>query len=188
MAALSRTLILILVLWLSPLAWSRDANWATPFKLEGIPNLNLVAPNLYRSAQPTAAGFKLAENTLKLRAVLDLRNFHSDVDLIKGTLIQFNAVPMTPWSINKDDVILALKVINAAKAKGPVLVHCQHGADRTGVVIAMYRILYQGWTKQQALDEMENGGFNFHHIFSNIPKFIQNADIAAYKRALAITP
>lgn len=188
MAALIRSLVLIAVLLHSTMAWSRDSNWATPLTLEGVPNLHLVAPNLYRSAQPTAAGFNAAENKLKLRAVLDLRNFHSDVDLIKGTRIRLNAVPMTAWSIKTNDVILALKVINAAQAKGAVLVHCEHGADRTGVVLAMYRIVYQGWSKQQALDEMKNGGYNFHGIFSNIPKFIQNADVTAYKRALAIVP
>lgn len=52
----------------------------------------------------------------------------------------------------------------------------------------MYRILYQGWSKEQAIDELQNGGFGFHPIFMNIPNFIQNANIAAFKQALAITP
>jgi protein tyrosine/serine phosphatase len=186
-AAIVRFVFVIALLFPNT-AWSRDASWAVPLTLEGVPNLNRVAPNLYRSAQPTAEGFRAAENSLKLRAVLDLRSLHSDEDLIKGTQIRVNAVPMNAWSINTDDVIVALKVIKAAEAKGPVLVHCRHGADRTGVVIAMYRIVYQGWTKQQALDEMEHGGFNFHSVFANIPSFVQKADIAAYKRALAIQP
>ena len=63
--------------------------------------------------------------------------------------------------------------------------HCLHGADRTGVIIAIYRIIYQGWTKSQAIDEMENGGFNFHSIFFNIPAYINNADIPVIKAALA---
>jgi protein tyrosine/serine phosphatase len=95
---------------------------------------------------------------------------------------------MNAWHITNDEVISALKLIRAAQAKGPVLVHCQHGADRTGVVIAMYRIIYQGWSKQQALDEMENGGFNFHAIWTNIPDFVKNADIPTFKQALAIAP
>jgi protein tyrosine/serine phosphatase len=95
---------------------------------------------------------------------------------------------MNALSITRDGIISALKLIKSAEGRGPVLVHCKHGADRTGVVIAMYRILYQGWTKEQAVDEMENGGYNFHSIFINIPNFIKNANIADYKRALAISP
>jgi protein tyrosine/serine phosphatase len=167
---------------------ARDAKWARPITLDGVPNLNQVAPYLYRSAQPTAAGFKAAESKLKLQTVINLRNFHSDADLLKGTKIEQQLVPMNAWHITNDEVISALKLIKAAQAKGPVLLHCQHGADRTGVVVAMYRVIYQGWSKQQALDEMENGGFNFHAIFANIPDFVKNADIPAFKQALAIAP
>jgi protein tyrosine/serine phosphatase len=169
-------------------ALARNAKWARPITLDGVPNLNKVAPNLYRSAQPTAAGFKAAEDKLKLQTVISLRNFHSDADLLKGTKIDRQSVPMNAWYITKAEVISALKLIRAAQAKGPVLLHCQHGADRTGVVVAMYRILYQGWSKQQALDEMKNGGFNFHAILANIPDFVKNADIPTFKRALAIAP
>jgi protein tyrosine/serine phosphatase len=185
---ITRWAVLALLLLLPGWAFARDANWALPLTLEGVPNLNQVAPNLYRSAQPTAAGFQAAEKALKLQTVLDLRNFHSDVDLVSGTQIRVVALRMNAWHITQEEVISALKIIRDAQANGPVLVHCQHGADRTGVLIAMYRILYQGWNKAQALDEMEHGGFNFHSIFANIPDFVQNADLAAYKRALAINP
>jgi protein tyrosine/serine phosphatase len=169
-------------------SWARDARWAQPISLEGVPNLNQVGPNLYRSAQPTAAGFIAAEKKLKLRTVISLRGYHSDADLLKGTSIERASVPMSAWNITNDEIISALKQIKSAQAKGPVLLHCLHGADRTGVVVAMYRILYQGWSKEQALDEMKNGGFNFHSVWANIPTFVKNADIAAFKQALAIRP
>ena len=44
------------------MVFARDVKWAKPLKLDGMPNLNLVAPNLYRSAQPTAEGFKAARD------------------------------------------------------------------------------------------------------------------------------
>jgi protein tyrosine/serine phosphatase len=166
--------------------FARDARWAQPLVLEGVPNLNQVAPNLYRSAQPTAAGFKAAEDKLKLQTVISLRNFHSDADLVKGTKIELQSVPMNAWHVMNEEVISALKLIKAAQAKGPVLLHCQHGADRTGVVVAMYRIVYQGWSKEQALDEMENGGFHFHAILANIPDYVKNVDVEAIKRKLNV--
>ncbi len=169
-------------------AQARDANWAKPVAMDGLPNLNQVAPNLYRSAQPTAAGFVAAQSNLKVLTVINLRESQTDAALLKGVQIEEQSVPMNAMSIKDVDVIAALKLIKAGEAKGAVLVHCKHGADRTGVVMAMYRILYQDWTKQQAIDEMEHGGFNFHAVFFNIPIFVKNADIAAYKQALAISP
>jgi protein tyrosine/serine phosphatase len=181
---ISRRFFLVGVLSVPTLAFARDAKWAVPKVLDGVPNLNQVGPNLYRSAQPTAPGFEAAAKALNIKTVIDLRAFHSDVSLLKDTSIDFKAVHMNAWHITTDEVVAALKLIKAAEAKGPVLVHCQHGADRTGVVIAMYRIVNQGWTKEQALDEMENGGYNFHSIFANIPNFVKSADVAAYKLAI----
>ena len=88
-------------------------------------------------------------------------------------------------NITDDEIIAALKYINAHQADGPLLVHCLHGSDRTGVVIAMYRIINQGWSKQQAIDELENGGFGFHSIFFNIPAYVNDADISQLKAAIA---
>jgi protein tyrosine/serine phosphatase len=173
---------------LPAVVFARDAKWANPIKLDGMPNLNLVAPNLYRSAQPTAEGFEAAQEQLHLQTSLSLRETSNDADLLVGTQIDNQLVPMNAAHITDAKVIAALKIIRTAQAKGPVLVHCLHGADRTGVVIAMYRVLYQGWSKDEAIDELKNGGFNFHSIFFNIPHFIQNADIAQFKQALAITP
>lgn len=170
------------------MVFARDVKWAKPLKLDGMPNLNLVAPHLYRSAQPTAEGFKAARKQLHLQTSLSLRESSKDIDLLVGTGIDNQSVPMNAAHITDAEIISALKIIRAAQDKGPVLVHCLHGADRTGVVIAMYRILYQGWSKSEAIDELKNGGFNFHAIFFNIPLFIKNADITSFKQALAISP
>ena len=62
-----------------------------------------------------------------------------------------------------------------------MFVHCQHGADRTGVMCAAYRVVVDGWTKQQAIDEMTQGGFNFHSVWSNLPEFIEKLDVEKVK-------
>ena len=43
--------------------------------------------------------------------------------------------------------------------------HCQQGADRTGTMMAFYRIAVQGWPKDDAIAEMKNGGYGFHSIW-----------------------
>ena len=63
----------------------------------------------------------------------------------------------------------------------PVFVHCLHGADRTGTMCAAYRVVVDGWTKQQAIDEMTKGGYGFHPVWANLPKFIENLDVEKIK-------
>jgi protein tyrosine/serine phosphatase len=177
----------VLILSLPLAAFARDAKWAKPLVLAGATNLNMVAPNLYRSAQPTAEGFKNLDVTYHIVTDLNLRTGPSEAALLKGTAIVAQQVPMTTF-VTQDEVIKALKIIIAAQKKGPVLVHCQRGADRTGAVMAMYRVVVQGWSKAQALDEMEHGGYAFNQMLFNIPYFINHADIAVYRTALAISP
>nr|HNI57084.1 protein-tyrosine-phosphatase [Elusimicrobiota bacterium] len=64
-------------------------------------------------------------------------------------------------------------------------VHCQHGSDRTGTMVAIYRIAVQGWSKESALDEMVNGGYGFHPLWKNLRRYIRNLDVAAVKAKAA---
>jgi protein tyrosine/serine phosphatase len=180
-----RVLVLLLVL-IPTMAFARDANWAKPITLQGVPNLNQVTPILFRSAQPDAAGFANIAKSLKIKTVIDLRETQTDAPILGSSKINAYYVPMNAAHITDKEIIAALTLIKAHQGEGPILVHCQHGADRTGVVMAMYRIIYQGWSKQQAIDEMKNGGYNFHSIFFNIPAYINSADIPTLKAALAI--
>lgn len=76
----------------------------------------------------------------------------------------------------------ALRVIR--DRKGPILIHCLHGSDRTGGVLAMYRIVFQQYTKEEAIEEMKNGGFGFHKVYRNIVRMIRKADIEQMRQEL----
>jgi protein tyrosine/serine phosphatase len=71
-------------------------------------------------------------------------------------------------------------------ARRPVFVHCKHGADRTGMMVAFYRIVRQGWTKKQAIREMVHGGFGFHSIWDHLIGFVRDADIDKLRARLRI--
>jgi len=159
----------------------RPAQWATPLNK----NMNLfeIAPGLYRSQQPTEEDTAQIE-ALGIKTIINLRGFHSDEDIIKNTDITLVRIPIHTWRIRDEHVIHALKAIEEARKRGPVLIHCQHGADRTGLVSAMYRIIYQGWSKEEAWAELENGGYGYHSIWLNIPRYIRNVDSDAIKKAL----
>jgi protein tyrosine/serine phosphatase len=95
-----------------------------------------------------------------------------------------DSLSVKTWHIEDEDVIRVLRIINK-KENGPFLIHCQHGADRTGVMSAMYRIVVQGWTKDDAIKEMVDGGYGFHPIWSNIIHYVKNVNVDKIKRALA---
>jgi protein tyrosine phosphatase (PTP) superfamily phosphohydrolase (DUF442 family) len=167
-------------------AAARPAEWAQPIEKPGLPNFNKVSDNLYRGAQPTADGMKeLAK--LGVKTVVNLRSFHSDEDILKGTGLAYEPIPMKAWHAEDEDIVRFLAIVTNTN-KLPVFVHCQHGADRTGTMNAIYRMVIQGWTKEQAIKEMTEGGFGFHSVWTNLIKYIQEFDIDGIKRKAGIKP
>ena len=158
------------------------AAWAAPLAVPGVPNLHRVTANFYRSAQPEAAGFQALAKNPGIKTVVSLRAFNSDKPLLAGTGIKLVAIPIHTWHIETEDVVKALATIRRAETTGPVLLHCQHGADRTGLITALYRVLYEGWTKAAALDELKNGTFGYHAVWGNIPRYLRNIDTAALRQ------
>jgi protein tyrosine phosphatase (PTP) superfamily phosphohydrolase (DUF442 family) len=163
---------------------ARPANWAVSLSRPGVPNLYQVTPNLFRGAQPTAQG--MAElKALGVKTVFNLRGFHSDDEEARGTGLKLNRARMEPWHAEEEDVVEFLKV--AANTNNlPLFVHCQRGADRTGMVCAMYRVVVCGWTKADAISEMKDGGFGFNPTWQNIIHFIEHADVDEISRRAGI--
>ncbi len=149
--------------------------WAERIELPGLPNLHKVSDDLYRGAQPTAEGMKQLER-LGIKTVINLRSMHSDRNEIKDTALAYEHINMTTWNIEDKDVVRFLQIV-ADSSRTPVFVHCQHGADRTGTVCAIYRIAVQGWSKEEAIEEMTKGGFGYHRFWRNLPKYVRNLDV-----------
>jgi protein tyrosine/serine phosphatase len=148
-----------------------------------VPNFYKIDNDLYRSAQPTALGMEQLKQQAGIKTIINLRTFHSDTDEIGSTGLLNERLHIKSWHIEDEDVIRVMRIL-ANKENGPYLIHCQHGADRTGLMCAMYRILRQGWSKEEAIDEMVNGGYGFHHQWTNIIHYIQAADIEKLKNAI----
>jgi len=164
-------------------AATRPAKWAVPISLEGVPNLHRITDSLYRSEQPTALGMKNLEK-LGIRTVINLRFFNSDEDEVKGTSLRTERTKILTWSIGDKHVVEVMKML-AKTENGPFLIHCQHGADRTGLMTAMYRILEQGWTPDEALKELTDGGFGYHAMWGNIIRYVKSADVPTLKAEIA---
>lgn len=162
----------------------RPAHWAKAITLEGAPNLHKVSDSLYRSAQPTALGMQNLKK-MGIKTVVNLRAFHSDRDELEDTGLGYQHIQMQALRMSRGDAVRFLKIVTDPK-QTPVLVHCMHGADRTGAMAALYRVAVEGWSKEQAIDEMRNGGFNFHGIFSNLLKWLEGLDVESVKRDAGI--
>jgi protein tyrosine phosphatase (PTP) superfamily phosphohydrolase (DUF442 family) len=162
----------------------RPETWAQPVELAGVPNLYRISGELYRSEQPSPQGMQNLKN-LGLKTIINLRWLHSDRDEIGDAGLTYEHIYMKAWHPEEDDVVRFLKIVTDPKHT-PVLVHCKHGADRTGTMIAVYRIAVQGWSKAEAIREMTEGGFGFHPIWSLLPIWIQTLDIDRIKRQAGI--
>jgi protein tyrosine/serine phosphatase len=160
----------------------RPAAWSKP--IDAARNLYQITPTLYRSAQPEPRD-TAALQALGIRTIINLRANHDDAAVLDLPGVKLLRIPIDTWKIGDAQVLSALRAIEQAQKDGPVLIHCQHGADRTGTVTAMYRILNQGWTREQALAELTQGNHGFHRIWVNIPRYIRSADIEALRAQLA---
>ena len=160
---------------------SRPADWAQPVEVQY--NLFQMSPTLYRSALPDAGAVALLEK-LRIATVI---NFLPEPDsnwLVTPGIEQIQ-LPYRTNHVDDAQVIKVLRAIQAAEAKGPVLMHCKHGSDRTGLMAAMYRVVVQGWSKEEALGEMTQGGFGENSHFKDDIRYMMQADADKLRTALA---
>ena len=173
-----------------PTSNRRPADWANSVEMEGVPNFYKVSDGLYRSALPISAEAlrNLGTSNLRIRTVVDLRWFRSYRDKIRRAGLVYEHIPMIGWPFfpKEEQVIKFLQIVTDSQ-RAPILVHCQHGADRTGIMCVVYRIAVQGWTKEKALEEMIEGGFGFHGFHDgNVVQWINNLNIDEIKRKAGI--
>ena len=159
----------------------RSLEWAQPVGNQY--NLHQMTPTLYRSALPDRNALPLLQQ-LKIGTVINFLP-ESDADWLKAPGIRQVQLSYRTNHVDDSDVLAALRAIKEAEANGPVLMHCKHGSDRTGLMAAMYRVVVQGWSKEDALNEMTLGGFGTSNGFKDGVRYMMRADIDKLRTALA---
>ena len=173
---------------------ARPTTWATAVAgVEGLGNLFQVSPELYRSRQPSTEALKnilaqhpFVEGSAPIQTVVELLATR-DVDgqvLGDSSPVRHEWLKFSPFSPTDQDVLTFLRIVTD-KASQPVLVHCAQGSDRTGMMVAIYRIVVQGWSKDDALKEMVEGGYGFHPFFQDLIRYVRKLDVDALKTRLA---
>lgn len=161
---------------------NRQVSWATSMKSEGFANIYKVTDYLYRSGQPTAEEMKNLER-MGIKTIINLSAYDSDSDEVRGTGLHVEELSVKPWHIEDEDVVRVLRIIRK-RENGPFLIHCWKGSDRVGVMVAMFRIIEQGWTKEEAIREMVEGGYGYNRVWINILEYVKRVDVEKIRKEL----
>jgi protein-tyrosine phosphatase len=157
----------------------------------GVPNFGEVTPTLYRGGLLNTTGIQ-ALKRLGMNVIVDTHaNDETEQKTVQSLGMKYVAIPWhCPWP--HDEVFAEfLKVVHDNKGK-KIFVHCRLGDDRTGMMIAAYRIAEEGWTADEAMNEMRSFGFTKSHHFicpslaryeQNFPEHLKNDPAFAEERA-----
>lgn len=154
---------------------SRPSHWGKSINYHH--NFYEISPVVYRSEQPASSLIPdLKQNHIDV--VINLRSRNEDAEILKNQNLELIHIPINTWAMNREDLLAIMKVIKTAQENSrKVLIHCYHGSDRTGASIAMYRIIFENWSIEDALNEMKHGGYGFHPIWINIEKIFSAENI-----------
>lgn len=138
------------------------------------------AGKFYRSGQMTADGFRRAIATLGIRTIINAQDEYPDPDIRLSFFTQHavkerelcrelgvhyvhlapDLIPRRRMAWSRPEAIEKYLAILDDPANYPVLIHCKAGLHRTGVLTAVYRMEYQGWTHEQAIADLKDNGFD----------------------------
>ncbi len=164
----------------------RPGRWAQPMIYSTIGNLHKIGNDVYRAEQPEEKDIPDLKK-LKIKTLLNLREYHEDDAAFQKNGFSLIHHKMSAGSASVEDLIIALKLLH--KAPKPVLIHCWHGSDRTGFVVAGYRIIFQKWTQEAAIEELRLGGFGYHaQTYPNIIKTLREMNVEAVRKSVLQEP
>jgi len=122
-----------------------------------LPHFSQVDEHLYRAGQPTEAGFRRLA-ALGVKTVIDLRAEHAkrrreEQELVESLGMRWVYLPMhSYWRPSDAQIETFLQTVSDTDRQ-PVVVHCRKGQDRTGTLVAIYRVVKQGWDPRRAYAE-----------------------------------
>lgn len=90
-------------------------------------------------------------------------------------------IPINPYLFTDRHAVKFLQIVNDPENQ-PVFVHCRHGSDRTGTMVAIYRMAVENWPRSRAINEMLDPRFGFHSTFFTLPAYLEEVDIVAVKK------
>jgi protein tyrosine/serine phosphatase len=137
------------------------ANYATD-QFKSIPAFYKVNNNLYRGGEPDMDGLNRLKN-MNIKTIVSFQQESDEVATERAMVhafgMEFYNIPLSVYERPTDEQVLEFLDIVTNQANFPVFVHCASGRDRTGSMIAMYRVVVDGWTIKEAYQEAKDLGF-----------------------------
>jgi len=140
------------------------------YNLPGLSNVGRVTAGVLRGAQPGKDG-NATLKAMGVKTVIDMRTSESEKAQVEAAGMRAVAIPIEMTRDGLKEKVERVVALMADPANQPVYVHCRHGQDRTGIVVAAYRMKQQGWSLAEAETEMQAFGFN--DVWVNFKKFIR---------------
>jgi protein tyrosine/serine phosphatase len=154
----------------------------------GLPNFHQVNDHVYRGGQPEAGGWQ-ALAKMGIKTVIDLRrpdehSIDEESKLVRAANMQYLNFPMKGVVAPSHEQVV--KILALLDSNEPVFIHCKRGADRTGAVIACYRIQHDRWNSHQALSEAKSLGMAWTQV--GLKKYVQSFQPKAVEAAPVASP
>lgn len=126
-------------------------------------NFGKVNEHLYRGGDPTLVGIQEL-GALGVKLDIDLREAREGTEVEKKAAeklgMKYVNIPFPPLSAPSDALVQRVLSLLTGDKSETVFVHCRRGKDRTGTVIACYRIQHDGWDHPRALAEARSYGMS----------------------------
>jgi tyrosine-protein phosphatase SIW14 len=148
-----------------------------------IKNFHQVSDDVYRGAEPHTDGMEYL-TSIHIKTDLDLEHFQwltgdaekkyaasNAIDFISEPLLTLPGILSDAQpNLNEDEMNQIIDILGDSSGY-PLFVHCHHGVDRTGLVIGLYRVIYQTWAPQDAWNEMLEYGY--HTTYKTLTRYFE---------------
>jgi protein tyrosine/serine phosphatase len=153
--------------------------------IAGLDNFARVNLALYRGAQPTEEGFRQLK-AMGVKTVIDFRSHHSTKTQVEAAGMTAVEIPMKAdltSSPPDEEAVKKFFDVVLDPARQPVYIHCAFGKDRTGTMAAVYRLEVDGWSADEALQEME--AFGYHNMYRALIDYVRAYKPRGYAKGTA---
>jgi hypothetical protein len=132
-----------------------------------------VSPGIYRGPAPETAADYRQLSALGIRTVLDIRSGRRrdrerECACLKSYGIYYIHAPVSFRPERDGSAERALRILTNSQ-RHPIYIHCQLGRDRSGLIIGLYRVRCDGWSRQRAYCEMKR--FGFRSFFRGLERY-----------------
>ena len=125
-----------------------------------IPRFQAVTESVFRGGQPTEAGFRFLRQK-GIKTVINLREENGEKALVESLGMKYVHLPSRARDPIPEEAIQTFFRVIQDPASHPIFIHCERGADRTGAMVGLYRIAFQGWDGKRAYEEARAMGMRW---------------------------